>query len=135
VYLREFTANSAVHPCAGLVRGCARLSAVIGRSRVPSALATALGIAVLLWAAATAGLYAAMRQTPETFGAIMSHVPGPAMMILPFKPLWDSARGGHLQVGDPAPDFTLPMPHGDRLVTLSEEYRHKPVVLVFGSYT
>ena len=29
----------------------------------------------LLWGAATAVLYAAMRQTPETFGRIMSHVP------------------------------------------------------------
>jgi len=25
--------------------------------------------------------------------------------------------------------------HGDRVVTLSNEYRQKPVVLVFGSYT
>ena len=98
-------------------------------------MARALAIAALAWGLATAGLYAAMRQTPETFGAIMSKVPGPAMMVLPFKPLWDSARGGHLQVGDSAPDFTLPTPHGDRVVTLSEEYRHKPVVLVFGSYT
>jgi len=89
----------------------------------------------LLWGAATAGLYAAMRQTPETFGRIMSHMPGAAMMVLPFKPLWMSARSGHLQVGDPAPDFALPVLHGDRVVTLSNEYRQKPVVLVFGSYT
>ena len=94
-----------------------------------------LAILVLLWGVATAGLYAAMRQAPETFGAIMSHVPGPAMLVLPFKPLWNSARGGHLRIGDAAPDFTLPVLHGDRLVTLSEEYRQKPVVLVFGSYT
>jgi peroxiredoxin len=56
-------------------------------------------------------------------------------MVLPFRPLWYAARGGSLQVGDRAPDFTLPMLHGDDKVTLSESYRHKPVVLVFGSYT
>ena len=65
----------------------------------------------------------------------MSHVPTVAMVVLPFKPLWMSARSGHLQVGDPAPDFALPMLRGDRTVTLSTEYRQKPVVLVFGSYT
>jgi hypothetical protein len=90
---------------------------------------------LLVWAVATAALYAAMRQPPETFGRIMSHVPMPAMLVLPFKPLWMSARAGHLEVGDPAPDFALPVLHGDATVTLSNEYRQKPVVLVFGSYT
>ena len=100
--------------------------------RVASAL---IVCCVLLWGAASAALYAAMRQPPETFGRIMSHVPTVAMVVLPFKPLWMSARSGHLQVGDPAPDFALPMLRGDRTVTLSTEYRQKPVVLVFGSYT
>jgi hypothetical protein len=94
-----------------------------------------LGIGLALWVAATAALYAAMRQPPESFGAIMAHVPRYAMIALPFKPLWYSARGGHLHVGDRAPDFTLPVLHRDQKVTLSEEYRHQPVVLVFGSYT
>ena len=101
-----------------------------GRALIVFAIAGALA-----WTAATAGLYAAMRQPPERFGAIMSHVPGIAMMILPFKPLWMSARAGHLHVGDDAPDFTLRPLHGDRAVTLSHEYKSKPVVLVFGSYT
>jgi hypothetical protein len=90
---------------------------------------------VLLYGGATVALYAAMRQPPETFGRIMSHVPSVAMMALPFKPLWMSARSGHLQVGDLAPDFALPVLHADRTVRLSSEYRQKPVVLVFGSYT
>ena len=89
----------------------------------------------LVWTVATAGLYAAMRQSPEKFGAIMSHVPGMAMMVLPFKPLWMSARAGHLHVGDQAPDFSLATLHGEGTVTLSQEYKAKPVVLVFGSYT
>jgi hypothetical protein len=65
-----------------------------------------------LWGAAVAGLYLAMRQPPETFGAVMSRVPGMAMVALPFRPLWMSARRGHLDVGDRAPDFSLPVLHG-----------------------
>ena len=103
--------------------------------RVLRVLAACAAGCALVYGATAAVLYAAMRQPPETFGRIMSHVPGVAMMVLPFKPLWMSARSGHLQVGDPAPDFALPVLHGDRVVTLSNEYRQKPVVLVFGSYT
>ena len=88
-----------------------------------------------LWVLAAAVLYGAMRQTPAGFGAFMSHVPTVAMIVLPFKPLWMSARAGHLAVGDLAPDFALPLVHGDRVVRLSEEIRKKPVVLIFGSYT
>lgn len=40
-----------------------------------------------------------------------------------------------LQVGDAAPDFTLPDKSGKGEVTLSELYAKKPVVLVFASYT
>ena len=90
---------------------------------------------IVIYAITSAALYAAMRQTPERFGAIMAHVPGAAMMVLPFKPLWMSARRGDIRIGDLAPDFTLPDLHGSGKVTLSQEYRHKPVVLVFGSYT
>jgi hypothetical protein len=110
-------------------------SRVMLRHRVLRVAAACLVGCVLLYGAATAALYAAMRQPPETFGRIMSHVPAVAMIALPFRPLWMSARAGHLQVGDLAPDFALPVLHGDRTVTLSNEYRHKPVVLVFGSYT
>ncbi|MEX2263798.1 MAG: hypothetical protein WD696_17725 [Bryobacteraceae bacterium] len=88
-----------------------------------------------LYVIVCAGLYIAMRQPPERFGAIMSNVPMPAMMILPFKPLWMSARAGQLGVGDIAPDFTLPTPDRSRTVKLSEEWRKRPVVLIFGSYT
>ena len=40
-----------------------------------------------------------------------------------------------LQVGDPAPDFTLPDLTGKREVTLSSFRDKKPVVLIFASYT
>jgi hypothetical protein len=90
---------------------------------------------VLVYTLTVAGLYGAMRQPPERFGAIMSKFPMPAMMVLPFRPLWMSARGGHLKVGDRAPDFALPAVDRSRTVRLSEEYRTRPVVLIFGSYT
>jgi len=89
----------------------------------------------LLYGVSTAGLYAAMCQSPERFGAIMSRVPNAAMIILPFEPLWMRARGGHLGVGDRAPDFSLPRLSGGGRVNLSAELREHPVVLVFGSYT
>jgi hypothetical protein len=94
-----------------------------------------IGVVAIGWGATSIALYAAMRQTPERFGAIMSHVPPIAMAVLPFRPLWMSARAGDLAVGDLAPDFALPLLHGDRIVKLSDEIREKPVVLVFGSYT
>ena len=90
---------------------------------------------VLLYTVATAGMYVAMRQPPEKFGAIMAKVPMPAMIVMPFEPLWMSARAGTLNVGDQAVDFSLPALDGNRTVTLSDEYRERPVVLIFGSYT
>lgn len=94
----------------------------------------ALAVA-FLYVSAAVGLYLAMRQPPERFGAVMSHVPVVAMIALPFKPLWMSARRGELREGDPAPDFSLPTVDHKRTVRLSEEYRDRPVALIFGSYT
>lgn len=89
----------------------------------------------VLYGVACAGIYAAMCQPPERFGAIMSHVPDFAFLILPFRPFWMSARAGKLRVGDAAPDFELPTIDHQRTVQLSSEYASKPVVLIFGSYT
>jgi hypothetical protein len=82
-----------------------------------------------------AGLAVAMRQPPDTFGAIMAKMPPFAFMVLPFERLWMSARAGHLQVGDAAPDFALKTTDGAADVRLSAFRGQKPVVLVFGSYT
>ena len=94
-----------------------------------------LVLIVALYGAACAGIYAAMIQPPERFGAIMSHVPDLAFLVLPFRPFWMFARAGKLQVGDAAPDFELPTLDHSRTVKLSAEYASKPVVLIFGSYT
>jgi hypothetical protein len=40
-----------------------------------------------------------------------------------------------LKVGDPAPDFTLPLLKAKKDVQLSSFKDKKPVVLIFGSYT
>jgi hypothetical protein len=93
------------------------------------------GGCVALYAASAASLYWLMRQPLDRFGAIMRHVPNVAMAILPFEPMWMSARAGNLRAGNAAPDFTLPTVDHTRHVKLSDEYRDKPVVLIFGSYT
>ena len=49
-----------------------------------------------------------MRQPPEKFGRVMSHVPGPAFMLFPFETMWNQARAGTVQAGEMAPDFRLP---------------------------
>jgi hypothetical protein len=91
-------------------------------------------VVVVLYAGVLGGLLVVMRQ-PVVFGKVMSKVPGPLFMVIPFKQLWFMARGGHLKVGDPAPDFNLPTADRKARVQLSSFRRHKPVALIFGSYT
>jgi len=77
-----------------------------------------------------------MRQPPETFGRVMSKMPGPVPFLLfPFETAWMQARAGNLQTGDAAPDFSLLKVDKSGTVKLSELNESQPVVLVFGSYT
>jgi cytochrome oxidase Cu insertion factor (SCO1/SenC/PrrC family) len=92
------------------------------------------GALAILYVAFLGAVFAVMRQPPTRFGQIMRHFPMPALAIVPFEPMWNSARGGTLRVGDQAPDFTLPRSDKSGEVKLSS-LRGKPVVLVFGSYT
>ena len=48
---------------------------------------------------------------------------------------YDVRTEGQLQVGDLAPDLALSRVGAEGRVLLSDLYRHKPVVLAFGSYT
>jgi hypothetical protein len=88
----------------------------------------------VLYAGLLAGLLVVMRQ-PAVFGKVMSKLPEPLLRVVPLKQLWFLARAGRLQVGDLAPDFSLPTADRKARVRLSSFRRHKPVVLVFGSYT
>ena len=80
----------------------------------------------------------AMLQPPARFGQFMKHMPGALVWgALPASRMWLWARRGDLVPGRQAPDFTLPR-HGrggNERVTLSSHQGHRPVVLVFGSYT
>ncbi len=93
------------------------------------------GSCLLVYGALTAALYWIMRQPLDRFGAFMRHVPGVAMGILPFEPIWMVVRAGVLRPGDIAPDFDLPTVDRSHRVRISEAYRSQPVVLIFGSYT
>jgi hypothetical protein len=44
-------------------------------------------------------------------------------------------RTGKFKVGDRAPDFDLKMMHKETRVVLSNFRNHRPVALIFGSYT
>ena len=98
-------------------------------------LAKAALAVVGLYAALTVLLFGVMLQSPDRFAATMKHVPWPAFVALPFKPLWQVARAGSVNVGEMAPDFSLESPDHKSSFRLSSLRGEKPVVLVFGSYT
>jgi hypothetical protein len=93
------------------------------------------GALIVLYAVVTAALFAVMLQSPDKFAGTMKYVPWPAFVVLPFKPLWNVARKGHVAVGEMAPDFLLETPDHKSTFQLSSMRGQKPVVLVFGSYT
>jgi len=90
---------------------------------------------ILLYGILCGAALAVMYQTPERFSRVMMHVPDVAFIVLPFKPLWFRARAGRLQVGDPAPGFSLSTQDQKTTVQLASFRTSEPVVLVFGSYT
>jgi hypothetical protein len=106
-------------------------------SFVKKTLVPLLAALALLWVLGCAIIYSTMRRPPEQFGRVMSKLPGELpFMIFPFETMWMRARAGALQVGDPAPDFTLAKLDKSAQVQLSSlTAQGKPVVLIFGSYT
>jgi hypothetical protein len=83
----------------------------------------------------SAGLLAIMSQPPARFARIVSKLPGPLFMVLPFEPLWSVARAGRVNSGDAAPDFDLQTLDRTARVRLASFHGREPVVLIFGSYT
>ncbi len=95
-----------------------------------------LAFVLLLYVGFASFIWWSMRQPPETFGKVMSKMPGPVPFLLfPFETLWTHARAGNLKIGDPAPDFSLMKQDKSGRVQLSALTAQQPVVLVFGSYT
>ena len=97
-------------------------------------LRTAL-VLVIFYASFVGLIWWAMHQPPETFGRVMKHMPDAVFLVAPFETMWMHARAGHLQAGDPAPDFSLTKLDKSATVQLSAITAQQPVVLVFGSYT
>jgi hypothetical protein len=96
-----------------------------------------LTVFALAWMLGCGALYHIMGESPETFARFMAKLPGPVpFLVFPFETLWVRARAGHLQVGDPAPDFSLMKLDKSASVQLSTlTAQSRPVVLIFGSYT
>jgi hypothetical protein len=90
---------------------------------------------VMIYAALSSLLFVVMLGSPDRFAGTMNHVPWPVFAALPFKPLWNVARKGAVNVGEMAPDFSLESPDHKTTFRLSSLRGEKPVVLVFGSYT
>jgi hypothetical protein len=90
-----------------------------------------------LWVMCCVGLYSVMRRSPEEFGRVMAKISGPIpFLVFPFETLWMRARAGTLQVGSPAPDFSLTKLDKSTTLQLSAlTAQNRPVVLIFGSYT
>lgn len=97
-------------------------------------LRAAVGLAIL-YVSLVGTVWWAMHQTPETFGRVMKHLPDAIFLVAPFETMWMHARAGHLQPGDPAPDFSLAKLDKSANVQLASLTAKQPVVLVFGSYT
>lgn len=90
----------------------------------------------VLWLGFVAFMWHTMKQPPDQFGAVMKHMPVPAVFLMaPFETMWLRARAGGLHPGDVAPDFNLATLDKTAHVSLSSLNAKGPVVLVFGSYT
>ena len=95
-----------------------------------------LVVVLILYVAFAGYVTRAMRQPPETFARVMSHMPGPVVFLaFPFETFWTHERAGELHPGDAAPDFSLLKLDKSERVQLSSLTARQPVVLVFGSYT
>jgi hypothetical protein len=95
----------------------------------------AAATATALYAGVLAVMFVVMCQPPIRFGRLMRHFPMRAMPLMPFEAMWSVARRGATRVGGAAPDFRLRTIDRTAEVTLSSHRGHRPVVLIFGSYT
>ena len=97
--------------------------------------ARTLVVVFVLWLGFVSYMWRVMHRTPEQFGHVMMHLPWEVFLICPFETMWTRARAGSVQIGDPAPDFTLTKLDKTGTIHLADLDKAQPVVLVFGSYT
>ena len=110
---------------------------IIRNRTVKKAIVVAFCVSATFWVLGCTALYHVMRQSPDRFGRVMARIPGPVpFLAFPFETLWMRARAGTLQVGSLAPDFSLTkLDESAQLQLSSFKAEHRPVALVFGSYT
>jgi hypothetical protein len=96
---------------------------------------TILLVVFVLWVAFVGFMWDIMHKPPEDFARVMKHMPWEVFLVVPFETLWTRARAGSLNLGDPAPDFSLAKLDKSANVRLSEVNAKQPVVMIFGSYT
>ncbi|HZQ19580.1 MAG TPA: hypothetical protein VFA90_12725 [Terriglobales bacterium] len=96
---------------------------------------TVLLVLFVLWVGFVSFMWRAMHRPPEDFARVMKHMPWEVFLVVPFETLWTRARAGNLNIGDPAPDFSLVTLDKSSSVRLSELNAKQPVVMIFGSYT
>ena len=92
-------------------------------------------VVLVLWAVFVGSMWGIMHRPPEAFARVMMHLPWEVFLVCPFETMWTHARAGTVQVGDPAPDFTLTKLDKTGNIHLAELDKGQPVVLIFGSYT
>ncbi len=114
----------------------ATVSPAPGRRRWKTILLRGTLVLIVLWLGFVGYMWHIMKQPPERFGAVMKHMPVPAVFLAaPFETMWVRARAGDLRPGDTAPEFNLQTLDKTSYVSLSSLVAKGPVVLVFGSYT
>lgn len=122
------------NPVSAPVPAPASLSSRLRRWK-PILLRVAL-VLFVLWLGFVGYMWHIMKLPPEKFGAVMMHMPIPAVFLAaPFETMWTRARAGELRPGDLAPDFNLQTLDKTARVSLASLNARGPVVLVFGSYT
>src|SRR5437899_12743122 len=73
-------------------------------SKLVRRLGAALALTYLVF---IAFIWWSMNQPPETFGRVMSRMPGVAYVLLPFETIWTRARSGQILYGNVAPNFAM----------------------------
>ena len=103
-------------------------------ARVRKLLLSLFAVVIVVYFAFAAFIWRTMHQPPEAFGRVMANMPRPVVFLFfPFETLWTRARAGALDVGDPAPDFSLLKVDKSGSVQLSVLNKQQLIVLVFGS--